>query len=158
MDLKNNFFLLWVVGAFLLFAYELHLLRESGGRGGDREGSGSNFVDSKRNGVDDDDSDLVTTKMSELVEFAKHFNNVSPWRNSERFRLDYDFVAVVVRVNRRREHLRRLLSSLERVVGINRTVLIVSHDSLDAAVMRQVSSIDFMVVKQVSEKRGFVLL
>lgn len=77
------------------------------------------------------------------------FNADSPWLNLERFSLEKKFVPVIVRANRRLHHFSVVLKHLERVLHINRTILIVSHDSLDKAVIELVNNVKFMVVRQI---------
>jgi hypothetical protein len=91
----------------------------------------------------------VTVNRTELIHLIHLFNAQSPWRNIDRFRLEPDFVPIVMRVNRRVRHLSVVLQRLERVVMINRTILIVSHDSIDPDVIRIIGDIKFMIVKQI---------
>lgn len=94
-------------------------------------------------------ADLTAVNASELRGFIDFFNAHSPWINLERFELERDFVPIVMRANRRASHIGEVLARLARVERINRTVLIVSHDSLDMPMLNAISAIRFMVVRQI---------
>jgi hypothetical protein len=94
-------------------------------------------------------AELTAVNASELSNFLRFFNDHSPWINVERFELERDFVPIVMRANRRNSHVQTVLQRLARVERINRTVLIVSHDSLDLEMIETISKIRFMVVRQI---------
>jgi len=93
--------------------------------------------------------DVVSTNLTELTTFLKFFNKNSRWLNKDKFKLERNFVPLIMRANRRIRHLRAVLKKLSQCNRINRTVLIVSHDSLDIDMMNEINNIDFMIVKQI---------
>jgi hypothetical protein len=92
---------------------------------------------------------ITATNGTELSAFVRFFNLHSPWLNLDRFDLEPGFVPIVMRANRRKVHILTALERLERVARINRTVLIVSHDSLDTDLINTVANIKFMVARQI---------
>jgi hypothetical protein len=92
---------------------------------------------------------VSATNSTELAGFIRFFNKHSPWINLDRFELEPGFVPIVMRANRRKIHVLTALERLERVARINRTVLIVSHDSLDIDLINSISNIRFMVTRQI---------
>ena len=88
-------------------------------------------------------------QQEEYSEFCLQHNQNGHWLNRDKFVLEKGFVPLVMRANRRFEHMRVALDRLSRVARINRTVLIVSHDSLDPSVVELTRSINFMVVRQI---------
>jgi hypothetical protein len=92
---------------------------------------------------------VTATNGTELAAFIRFFNLHSPWLNLASFDLEPGFVPIVMRANRRKVHILTALERLERVARINRTVLIVSHDSFDIDLINSVANVKFMVTRQI---------
>ncbi|XP_061468609.1 alpha-1,6-mannosyl-glycoprotein 2-beta-N-acetylglucosaminyltransferase [Rhineura floridana] len=74
-----------------------------------------------------------------------------PVRNEARWRPGpaSEAVAVVVQVHERAEHLRLLLASLRRAPGVEKVLLVLSHDVWSAELNALAASVDFCAVLQV---------
>ena len=64
-----------------------------------------------------------------LEKWAAEFNALPPL-NHKRFRLSEDFIPIVMLVHQRTLYLRHVIEQYRRVIGINQTMLIISHDGI----------------------------
>lgn len=84
-----------------------------------------------------------------LLQLEKDWNKFGPIFNKDRFQLEADFIPIVAYVYNRPHYFRRVLDALRSVVGIQKTMLIISHDGLNEELVRLVQDIDFCQVKQI---------
>lgn len=88
-------------------------------------------------------------KQSELSALLDKRNHLPP-RNSDQFpKLPKDHITIVLYVHNRAQYLQVVVDSLSRVVGINETLLIVSHDGHFDEMNKIVEGIRFCRVKQI---------
>ena len=88
----------------------------------------------------------MTEALARDVRVLSERANAHPVRNSHMFKLEKDFIPIVVYVHSRQEYYRQVLEGLRGIVGIEKTMLIVSHDAVDPEMYRISESIDFMQV------------
>jgi hypothetical protein len=85
-----------------------------------------------------------------VVDFLEFFNQRLPLRNDATLPpLESDYVPIVLYVYKRADILQRTVAHLRNATGIERTVLIVSHDGFVPDVARVVDGIDFVRVVQI---------
>lgn len=84
------------------------------------------------------------------VRRSVEFNNANAEiLNDDRFRtISIDFV-IVVQVHNRSQYLEKLIQSISRSPGINRTLLVFSHDFFSREINRLIQSIEFCRVLQI---------
>lgn len=135
-----------LLGVFLL----VFLVGTNSGRG----------VGSKFSGEIDDSSDLTYNysnftrginlpKQNDMSILMEKKNRLPP-RNLDLYpKLAKDHIIVVLYVHNRPQYLQLVVSSLAQVVGINETLLIVSHDGYFEEMNKIVEGIKFCQVKQI---------
>lgn len=135
-----------LLGVFLL----VFLVGTNSGRG----------VGSKLSGEIDDSSDMtynysnftrrINLPKQNDMSISMEKKNRLPPRNLDLYpKLAKDHIVVVLYVHNRPQYLQLVVSSLSQVVGINETLLIVSHDGYFEEMNKIVEGIKFCQVKQI---------
>lgn len=91
----------------------------------------------------------VVTNRENLIYLVKNFNTYGAIRNADKFQLEEDYIPLVIRVYNKHEYLKFSLEQMRNVDGINKTMIIVSHDGIFEEVFKVVQEIDFCQVKQI---------
>lgn len=60
--------------------------------------------------------------------------------------LEEDFIPIVAYVHERPHYFKQVLEALRQVKGIEKTLLVVSHDGLNESLVRMVQQVDFCQV------------
>ncbi|GMI70916.1 N-acetylglucosaminyltransferase II [Hibiscus trionum] len=111
-------------------------------------------------GLDEDLSETIDIQsfsdrlnnLTKLNEFSIRLDkqNQFPPRNKDLYpKLAKDHINIVLYVHNRPQYLRVVVESLSKVVGINETLLIVSHDGYFEEMNKIVEGIKFCQVKQI---------
>jgi len=88
------------------------------------------------------------TLTKSLLHFQQYYNNVVPPFNSDKYRLEKDFIPIVIYVYERPHYFRSVIEALSKVKDIDKTLLIISHDSSMPEMLQIVNNITFCQVKQ----------
>lgn len=96
-----------------------------------------------------DDPSTVITNYDNLVSLVKDFNKYGAVRNADKFTLEEGFIPIVIRVFNKHEYFGFALEKYKKVKGIEKTMLIVSHDGIFPEMFKLVQQIDFCQVKQI---------
>lgn len=97
----------------------------------------------------DEDLSTVITNYDNLVSLVKNFNTYGAIRNADKFTLEEGFIPIVIRVFNKHEYFGYALENYRKVKGIEKTMIIVSHDGIFPEMFKLVQNIDFCQVKQI---------
>eukprot|EP01112_Ceratiomyxa_fruticulosa_P024370 TRINITY_DN998_c0_g1_i2.p1 TRINITY_DN998_c0_g1~~TRINITY_DN998_c0_g1_i2.p1 ORF type:complete len:519 (-),score=70.40 TRINITY_DN998_c0_g1_i2:96-1652(-) len=94
-------------------------------------------------------NDTVTTKYDTLMLLSHTYNKFGAIRNADKFTLAKDHIPIVIRVYNKHEYFGYALEHYKKALGIEQTILVISHDGLFPEMFKLVESIDFCQVKQI---------
>ena len=91
----------------------------------------------------------VLTNKDTLIYLLNNFNTYGAIRNEANFTLEKDFIPIVIRVYNKHEYFGWALENYRKVKGIDKTMMIISHDGIFPEMFKLVQAIDFCQVKQI---------